>query len=434
MPSIVVVGLQWGDEGKGKIVDWLSENADTVVRFQGGSNAGHTIVIEGKVYKLSLLPSSVLRPGKQSIIGNGVVLDPYALVREIEKLQESNIELTPENLSLSETCPLVLSVHRETEVILENLRGVHAIGTTCMGIGPCYEDKIGRRAIRLCDLLDEKSLREKVEFLLSYHNLLRKATNKDELQSEKVMEEILFIAPKVLPFMKHVGGMIYEQLAEGKTVLFEGAQGALLDIDHGTYPYVTSSNTLAGCVPIGCGVGSPGSIRVLGLAKAYTTRVGNGPFITELTGDLDDLMVERGREFGTVSKRRRRCGWFDAALVRHAALLSGATELALTKLDVLDTLSEIKICVGYKHGESFYNYLPPASHIQGALEPIYEVLPGWQSSTLGAVSKNDLPANALAYVQRIEELVQIPVSLVSTSPDRDHIVFLGDSSSIAKSY
>ncbi|MDB1135214.1 adenylosuccinate synthase [Candidatus Anaplasma sp. TIGMIC] len=425
MPSTVVVGLQWGDEGKGKIVDWLSENADAVVRFQGGSNAGHTIVVEGKVYKLSLLPSSVLREGKQSIIGNGVVLDPYVLVQEIEKLKDSGISVTPGNLSLSETCPLVLSVHREAEALLERLRGPHAIGTTCMGIGPCYEDKIGRRAIRLCDLMDAESLRSKVECLLSYHNLLRKATNQYDLQVDAVMDELLTIAPSVLPFMKHVAGLIREQLQGGATVLFEGAQGALLDVDHGTYPYVTSSNTLAGYVQVGCGVGTLDNVRTLGIVKAYTTRVGNGPFITELSGELSDLMVERGKEFGTVSKRKRRCGWFDSVLVRHTALLSGATEIALTKLDVLDAFDEIKICVGYRHMDQSYSYLPSATHIQKNLVPVYEVLPGWRTSILGAVSKNDLPKNALSYIKRIEELVGIPVSIVSTSPDRNHVVSLG---------
>ena len=428
MPSIVVVGLQWGDEGKGKVVDWLSESACSVVRFQGGSNAGHTIVIEGKVYKLSLLPSSVLREGKQSIIGNGVVLDPYALIREIEILARSGIRLTPDNLSLSETCPLVLSVHRETETILENLRGSNAIGTTCMGIGPCYEDKVGRRAIRLCDLMDEKSLREKVACMLSYHNLLRKASNQPEVTVDKIMDELHFIAPQVLPFVKHVGGIIHDQLEQGKTILFEGAQGAMLDVDHGTYPYVTSSNTLAGYVAVGCGVGVLGDMRVIGLAKSYTTRVGNGPFITELIGEVGDLMVERGGEYGTVSRRRRRCGWFDAVLVRHTALLSGVTEIAVTKLDVLDTLHEIKVCVGYRHGSRYYDYLPPASHVQNVLEPVYEVLPGWLTDTLGAVSPGDLPHNALAYIKRIEELVGIPVTIVSTSPDRDHMVFLNRTS------
>ena len=424
MPSIVVVGLQWGDEGKGKIVDWLSENADTVVRFQGGSNAGHTIVVEGQVFKLSLLPSSVLREGKQSIIGNGVVLDPYALVREIEVLGASNIEVTTENLALSETCPLVLSLHREAEKLLENLRGQAAIGTTCMGIGPCYEDKIGRRAVRMCDLQDEKSLREKVECLVAYHNLLRQASGLNAFSTEEIMEELLHIAPKVLPFMKHTSGMIYEQLAQGKTILFEGAQGAMLDVDHGTYPYVTSSNTMAGYATIGCGVGSLGNARVIGLAKAYTTRVGNGPFITELTDSLGDLIVERGKEYGTVSKRRRRCGWFDAVLVKQTALLSGATEIAITKLDVLDTLSEIKVCVGYRHNGRSYDYLPAASHIQKELEPVYEVMPGWLDNTLGAVAQSDLPDKALSYIKKIEELLQIPVNLVSTSPDRDHVMFL----------
>ncbi|MFV9838550.1 MAG: adenylosuccinate synthase [Aaplasma endosymbiont of Hyalomma asiaticum] len=431
MPSIVVVGLQWGDEGKGKVVDWLSESACTVVRFQGGSNAGHTIVVEGKVYKLSLLPSSVLREGKQSVIGNGVVLDPYALVREMEILAKSGIKLSPDNLSLSETCPLVLSVHRETEKILESMRGSDAIGTTCMGIGPCYEDKVGRRAIRLCDLTDERSLRNKVECLLAYHNLLRKATNEPDVSVDKIMDELHHIAPQVLPYVKHVGKIIYDQISQKKTILFEGAQGAMLDVDHGTYPYVTSSNTLAGYVSVGCGVGTLRNLRVIGLAKSYATRVGNGPFVTELEDEIGNMMVDRGKEFGTVSLRRRRCGWFDSVLVRQTALLSGATEMAITKLDVLDSFEEIKVCVGYRLGEKYYDYLPPATHVQSRLEPVYEVLPGWKASTLGAVSPEDLPRNALAYIKRIEELVGVPVTIVSTSPDRDHMVFMNGGSLVS---
>ncbi|MCU7611513.1 adenylosuccinate synthase [Anaplasma capra] len=432
MASIVVVGLQWGDEGKGKIADWLSVDADAVVRFQGGNNAGHTIVTDGKVYKLNLLPSSVLRKNKLSIIGSGVALDPYAFVREIGSLRASNIDLNPDNLSLSESCPLVLSVHRATDSIMEEMRGDEAIGTTCMGIGPCYEDKVGRRAIRLCDLLDEGSLYNKVLCLLSHHNLLRKATNRPEISPNEIMSELMNIAPEVLPFMKPVQEIISNLIKQGKTVLFEGAQGALLDVDHGTYPYVTSSNTMASYVHIGCGVGLLGNVRVLGLAKAYTTRVGNGPFATEQTGAVGDIMFELGREVGTVSNRRRRCGWFDAVSVRQAALSSGASEMVLTKLDVLDTIGEIKVCVGYKCGERSYSYLPAASHIQSKLEPVYEVMPGWRTSTLGAVSRSDLPDNAMSYISRLEELVGVPVSLVSTGPDRDHIVQMSPSSHSAR--
>ncbi|MGN7678892.1 MAG: adenylosuccinate synthase [Anaplasma sp.] len=422
MTNIVVVGLQWGDEGKGKIVDWLSVDADATVRFQGGNNAGHTIVADGKVYKLNLLPSSVLRGSAMSIIGNGVALDPYALIREIESLRSAGVVLDPGNLSLSESCPLVLSVHREADSIMEEMRGVEAIGTTCRGIGPCYEDKVGRRAIRLCDLADEEFLYDRVVNLLSYHNLFRKATNRNEISPDQIMDELLQIAPKVLPFVRPVQGVIRDLVKQGKTVLFEGAQGALLDVDHGTYPYVTSSNTMASYVQIGCGVGILGNMRVLGLAKAYATRVGNGPFTTEQTGAVGDTMFERGKELGTVSNRRRRCGWFDAVSVRQAALSSGASEMVLTKLDVLDTIDEIKVCVGYRCRGDSYDYLPAASHIQSKLEPVYEVLPGWCTSTLGAVSRSDLPDKAVSYINRLEELVGVPVSLVSTGPDRNHIV------------
>ncbi|WP_029209820.1 adenylosuccinate synthase [Anaplasma marginale] len=422
MASIVVVGLQWGDEGKGKIVDWLSVSADAVVRFQGGNNAGHTVVADGRVYKLSLLPTSVLRQNKLSMIGSGVALDPYALVREVDSLKDSGIFLDPDSLCLSESCPLVLSVHRDADSIMEEMRGNESIGTTCMGIGPCYEDKVGRRAIRLCDLLDETSLYDKVLCLLSYHNLLRRATNRREVTPHEIMDELTQIAPKVLPFMKPVPEIIVSLIKQGKTVLFEGAQGALLDIDHGTYPYVTSSNTVAGYVRVGCGVGALGDMRVLGLAKAYTTRVGNGPFATEQTGTVGDAMFERGREVGTVTNRVRRCGWFDAVSVRQAALSSGASEMVITKLDVLDTIDEIKVCTKYRCGEESYDYLPAASHIQNRLEPVYETLPGWRTSTLGAVSRSDLPENAVSYISRLEELVGVPVSLVSTGPERNHIV------------
>ncbi|ACZ49106.1 adenylosuccinate synthetase [Anaplasma centrale str. Israel] len=422
MANIVVVGLQWGDEGKGKIVDWLSVGADAVVRFQGGNNAGHTVVADGRVYKLSLLPTSVLRQNKLSMIGSGVALDPYAFVREVESLRDSNIFLGPENLYLSESCPLVLSVHRDADSIMEEMRGDESIGTTHMGIGPCYEDKVGRRAIRLCDLLDEPSLRDKVQCLLSYHNLLRRATNRREVSPGEITDELVRIAPQVLPFMKPVPKIISNLIKQGKTILFEGAQGALLDVDHGTYPYVTSSNTVAGYVQVGCGVGVLGNTRVLGLAKAYTTRVGNGPFTTEQVGTVGDTMFERGKEVGTVTNRVRRCGWFDAVSVRQAVLSSGASEMVLTKLDVLDTIGEIKICTGYRCGEASYDHLPAASHIQNRLEPVYETLPGWCTSTLGTISKGDLPENAMSYISRLEELVGIPISLVSTGPERGHIV------------
>ena len=424
MACIVVVGLQWGDEAKGKIVDWLSVDADAVVRFQGGSNAGHTIVVEGKVYKLSLLPSSILRENKKSIISGGVVLDPYLLLKEIENIRKDGIDVDPQRLHISETCPLVLDVHRETELILEEVRGSKVIGTTNMGIGPCYEDKVGRRSIRLCDLLHVESLREKVECLLSYHNLLRKASNRNELSVQEVLDKLLSVSDKILPFIKNVGEVIHDMCMQDKTILFEGAQGALLDVDHGTYPYVTSSNTLGTFAQVSCGVGALGTMRIIGLAKAYTTRVGNGPFVTEEVGEVGEILVSRGREFGTVSNRKRRCGWFDAVLVRHAVRLSGVSEVALTKLDVLDTMHEIKVCVGYKHGTKHYNYLPAAHHIQEELEPIYETFPGWCSNTLGAVSASELPTNALRYIREIEKFIGTKINLISTGPDRNHVLSL----------
>ncbi|CAN7939930.1 unnamed protein product, partial [Ixodes pacificus] len=377
MAGVVVVGLQWGDEGKGKIVDWLSASADAVVRFQGGNNAGHTIVVDGRIYKLNLLPSCVLRKGKLSIIGNGVVLDPYAFVKEIENLKESGVRIDCDNLLLSETCPLVLGIHRDMDLILEGLRSEERkIGTTCMGIGPCYEDKVGRRAVRLCDLLDERVLIQKIGDLLSYHNLIRRATGNAIVSVDEIMQELMQIAPKVLPFMRPVWRVIDDLTKRNKNVIFEGAQGALLDVDHGTYPYVTSSNTVASQVYIGCGIGALDNISVLGLVKAYATRVGNGPLVTEQCNETGNVMFERGQELGTVSNRKRRCGWFDAVSARQAILFSGAVRLAVTKLDVLDTMHEIKVCVQYKHGEVSYDYLPSALHVQNQLEPVYEVLPG----------------------------------------------------------
>lgn len=426
MVNIVVVGLQWGDEGKGKVVDWLSTNADAVVRFQGGNNAGHTIVINDKVYKLNLLPSSVLQNNKLSIIGNGVVLDPYALVSEIDNLKSSGINITTQNLAISESCPLVLSVHKQADILFEQLRQ-DTIGTTNKGIGPCYADKIGRRAIRVCDLLDTKDLLySKVNHLLIYHNLLRKSLNTPPIKAEDIVNELLNIAPKILPFVQPVWKTIYNLTQQNKTIIFEGAQGTFLDIDHGTYPFVTSSNTIASQAWVGCGINPSNKSYILGLVKAYTTRVGNGPFFTEQNNDIGKIMFKTGKELGTVSNRKRRCGWFDAVLARQAIMLSGVSGLVMTKLDVLDQFSEIKICVKYKYGDKTYDYLPASPHIQSNLEPIYEILPGWQTSTFGSVSYKDLPQNAILYIKKIEEILKVPIHLISTGPERNSMIILNN--------
>jgi adenylosuccinate synthase len=421
-----VIGAQWGDEGKGKIVDWLSARADVVVRFQGGHNAGHTLVIDGVTFKLSLLPSGVVRPGKLSVIGNGVVVDPYALVAEIEKLRGLGVTVTPENLIVAENAALILSLHRELDVARESGGSVQALGTTKRGIGPAYEDKVGRRAIRAIDLRNPSTLPAKIARLLAHHNALRRGTGVGELSVEAVLKELTEIAPKVLPFVGPVWRKLDEARHVGKRILFEGAQAVLLDVDHGTYPFVTSSNTVAGQAAAGSGV-SPRQIGyVLGIAKAYTTRVGEGPFPTEQKNDIGERIGARGAEFGTVTGRKRRCGWFDSVLVRQTVVTGGIDGIALTKLDVLDGFDEIKVCVGYKLGAEKRDYLPADAVEQAALEPVYETIPGWSESTRGARSWAELPANAIKYVRRLEELIGASVALLSTSPEREDTILVHD--------
>jgi len=426
MANVVVVGSQWGDEGKGKIVDWLSEQADVVVRFQGGHNAGHTLVIDGVTYKLSLLPSGVVRPNKLSVIGNGVVLDPRALIAEIDRLKEQGVAVTRDNLRVAENATLILPLHQELDVAREKASGKGAIGTTGRGIGPAYEDKVGRRAIRLMDLADLQMLNGKIDRLLAHHNALRRGLGMSEIEPRTVYDELAAVAPKVLPFMDSVWLLLDEKRREGRRILFEGAQGALLDIDHGTYPYVTSSNTVASQAATGSGLGPSAIGYVLGITKAYTTRVGAGPFPTELPeGDpIGDGLGQRGREFGTVTGRRRRCGWFDAVLVRQTVRISGIHGIALTKLDILDALKEIKICVGYRLDGREIDYLPASEHAQARVEPIYETAEGWQEATARARSWAQLPAQAIKYVRRIEELIGCPVALLSTSPEREDTILM----------
>lgn len=426
MANVVVVGSQWGDEGKGKIVDWLSERADIVVRFQGGHNAGHTLVIDGVSYKLSLLPSGVVRKGKLSVIGNGVVVDPHALIAEIDRLRAQNVAIGPDTLKVAENAPLILSLHRELDGIRENSNSGTKIGTTKRGIGPAYEDKVGRRAIRLMDLADLDSLRGKIDRLLNHHNPLRRGLGEKEISADAVFAELADIAPKILPYMDAVWRLLDQRRRQGARLLFEGAQGALLDIDHGTYPFVTSSNTIAGQAACGAGLGPDAIDYVLGITKAYTTRVGEGPFPTEQTNEIGQFLGERGHEFGTVTGRKRRCGWFDAVLVRQTAKISGINGIALTKLDVLDGLDELKICVGYKLDGKVIDYLPASEGAQARIEPIYETLEGWHDTTVGARSWNDLPAQAVKYVKHIEELIETPVALLSTSPERDDTILVQD--------
>jgi adenylosuccinate synthase len=424
MANVVVVGSQWGDEGKGKIVDWLSAQADIVVRFQGGHNAGHTLVVEGVTYKLSLLPSGVVRPGKLSVIGNGVVLDPHALLEEIGRLAAQGVVIGPDALRIAENTTLILSLHRELDKAREQSNAATRIGTTGRGIGPAYEDKVGRRAIRLGDLADLPALNGKIERLIHHHNTLRRGLGLDEVDSHDIYDELASVAPQVLPFMESVWALLDDRRREGKRILFEGAQGALLDIDHGTYPFVTSSNTVAAQAAIGCGLG-PGAIGyVLGICKAYTTRVGEGPFPTEQKNAIGELIGDRGREFGTVTGRRRRCGWFDAVLVRQTVRTSGINGLALTKLDILDGFKELQVCVGYHLDGREIEHLPAGERAQARVEPIYETIEGWQESTAGARSWAQLPAQAVKYVRRIEELVGCPVALLSTSPDREDTILM----------
>jgi len=423
MANVAVVGSQWGDEGKGKIVDWLSAQADIVVRFQGGHNAGHTLVIDGATYKMSLLPSGILR-GKLSVIGNGVVLDPTALIEEIDRLTAQGVAITPEILRIAENVVLILPLHQELDAIREAATSATRIGTTKRGIGPAYEDKVGRRAIRLMDLADLGSLKPKLERLLAHHNALRRGLSLPEFSAAALYDELAAVAPRVLPFMDSVWALLDHKRREGKRILFEGAQGALLDIDHGTYPFVTSSNTVAAQAATGSGLGPSAIGYVLGICKAYTTRVGAGPFPTEQDNAIGRLIGDRGREFGTVTGRRRRCGWFDAVLVRQTVRTSGIDGLALTKLDILDGFDEIKVCVGYRLDGRIIDYLPASEHAQSQVVPCYESIAGWKEQTAGARSWADLPAQAIKYVRWIEELVGCPVALLSTSPERDDTILV----------
>jgi adenylosuccinate synthase len=427
MANVVVVGAQWGDEGKGKIVDWLSYSADVVVRFQGGHNAGHTLVIDDKVFKLTLLPSGVVRPGKLAVIGNGVVLDPYHLVAEIERLRGQGVEVTPKNLKIAENVPLILSLHRELDALRESAEvGGVKIGTTKRGIGPAYEDKVGRRAIRLMDLAEPDSLDDKIARLLAHHEPLRRGMGLEPPKAQAIREELLAIAPQVLPYMAPVFELLDRERRAGKRILFEGAQGALLDVDHGTYPYVTSSNTVAANAATGSGLG-PGAIGyVLGIVKAYTTRVGGGPFPTELTDATGRLIGQRGAEFGTNTGRPRRCGWFDAVLTRQCVKTSGIDGVALTKLDILDGFTEIKVATHYRLDGETIGYLPASQTAQARVKPVYETIEGWESPTGRARSWADLPAQAIKYVRRIEELIGAPVALLSTSPQREDTILVHD--------
>jgi adenylosuccinate synthase len=428
MTNVVVVGSQWGDEGKGKIVDWLSERADIVVRFQGGHNAGHTLVIDGVSYKLSLLPSGVVRPGKLAVIGNGVVIDPHALIAEIDKLAAQGVKITPENLRIADNATLILSLHRELDGIREDAASNSGtkIGTTRRGIGPAYEDKVGRRAIRVMDLADLATLPAKVDRLLTHHNALRRGLGEAEISHQAIMDELSAVAARILPYMDTVWLLLDRERRKGARILFEGAQGTLLDIDHGTYPFVTSSNTVAGQAAAGSGMG-PGSLGyILGITKAYTTRVGEGPFPTELEDEVGQFLGERGHEFGTVTGRKRRCGWFDAALVRQSVAANGITGIALTKLDVLDGLDELKICVGYTLDGQEIEHLPASQAQQASVKPVYITLEGWKESTVGARKWADLPAQAIKYVRQVEELIGAPVALLSTSPERDDTILVTD--------
>ena len=426
MANVVVVGAQWGDEGKGKIVDWLSERADVIARFQGGHNAGHTLVIGGTVYKLSLLPSGIVRPGKLSVIGNGVVLDPWALIGEIEKLSAQGVEIGPDNLMIAENTPLILPVHGELDRAREAHVGVARIGTTGRGIGPAYEDKVGRRTVRVADLADAATLEARLDRLLVHHDALRHGLGLEPFDRAALRAALDEIAPRILPYAKPVWKVMNEARRAGRRILFEGAQGALLDIDFGTYPFVTSSNTMAGMAATGTGLGPTAVDFVLGIVKAYTTRVGEGPFPTELDDENGRRLGERGHEFGTVTGRQRRCGWFDAVLVRQSCATSGVSGIALTKLDVLDGFDELKICVGYDLDGQRLDYLPTASDQQSRVTPVYETLSGWKESTAGARSWADLPAEAVKYVRRIEELIRCPVALLSTSPERDDTILVTD--------
>ena len=435
MANVVVVGSQWGDEGKGKIVDWLAIRADAVVRFQGGHNAGHTLVIDGTSYKLSLLPSGVVRPGKMGVIGNGVVIDPHALVAEIARLREQGVAISRENLAIADNATLILSVHRALDGLREDAAARSqkegggagtVIGTTRRGIGPAYEDKVGRRAVRVMDLARPDVLREKIDRLLFHHNALLRGYGAPELGADDIHAELMEVAEDVLQYRADTWRLLDRKRREGKRLLFEGAQGTLLDIDHGTYPFVTSSNTVAGQAAAGSGLGPNALDFVLGITKAYTTRVGEGPFPTELHDDTGQRLGERGHEFGTVTGRKRRCGWFDAALVRQSVIVNGIDGIALTKLDVLDGFEELKVCVGYEIDGKTIDYLPAAQGDQARVKPVYETMEGWQEPTVGARSWADLPAQAVKYVRRVEELIGASVAMLSTSPEREDTILVRD--------
>ncbi len=425
MSNVTIIGAQWGDEGKGKVVDWLASRADIVVRFQGGHNAGHTLVVGNQTYKLSLLPSGLVR-GKLGIIGNGVVIDPHALLAEIERVASQGLTVTPETLRIAENAPLILPLHVALDTAREAARGARKIGTTNRGIGPAYEDKVGRRAIRLADLAEPATLSAKLDELLRHHNTLLAGLGAQTFAKDVLLADLLALAPRILPFAEPVWERLAQARRAGKRILFEGAQAVMLDIDHGTYPFVTSSNTVAGSAAAGSGIAPAAIGRVLGIAKAYCTRVGAGPFPTELHDETGRLLGERGHEFGTVTGRSRRCGWFDAALVRQAIKVSGIDGLALTKLDVLDGLPELKIGVGFEISGERMSHLPASLAAQSAAKPVYETLEGWSGSTRGARSWAQLPAQAIKYVKRIEELVEAPVTLLSTSPERDDTILMQD--------
>jgi len=426
MANVAVIGAQWGDEGKGKIVDWLSERAEVVVRFQGGHNAGHTLVIGNQTYKLALLPSGVVRKGKLSIIGNGVVVDPWHFLEEVKKVSGQGVSVTPENLKIANHAVLILPLHRDLDGWREDVPGTIKIGTTRRGIGPAYEDKVGRRAIRVGDLGEPTELKHKVDTLLAHHNALRQGLGRPQVNPEQLLSDLLELAPKILPFAEDVWERLDALRASGKRILFEGAQATMLDIDHGTYPFVTSSNTVAAQAMIGSGMGNGAVGYVLGIAKAYTTRVGDGPFPTELKDSIGQLLGDRGNEFGTNTGRRRRCGWFDAVMVRQAVKLNGIDGIALTKLDVLDGLEEIKVCVGYELDGKRIERFPFTMGAQAKLKPVWETFDGWQESTKGARAYGELPATCIKYVRRIEELVNCPVALLSTSPEREDTILMTD--------
>ena len=426
MKNVAVVGSQWGDEGKGKIVDWLSSEADVVVRFQGGHNAGHTLVIDGVTYKLRLLPSGIVRKNKISIIGNGVVVDPWALLDEIKEIKSKGVEISEENLILSESANLILPFHKEMDEIREDAAGKAKIGTTRRGIGPAYEDKVGRRSIRVMDLISEKNLDHRLETVLMHHNAIRKGLGKELFEKNKLKKELLEIAPQILKFSKPVWKKIDEFKNEGKKILFEGAQGILLDVDHGTYPFVTSSNTVASSAATGSGCGPNTIGYVLGITKAYTTRVGEGPFPTELKNETGEHLGKIGKEFGTVTSRKRRCGWFDGVLVRQTIKVSGINGIALTKLDVLDELDEIKMCVAYELDGKKVDYLPAAVDDQLKVKPIYKSFKGWKSSTKGIKNFEKLPENAKIYIKELEKFIETKVSSISTSPERDDTILIED--------